>query len=104
MSPRPYLQYRGPFIEAFLVQARPASGMGCKMGWPLAVSPQVGQELVQYPRELRERAVRLVAEHRGQYETEYAPIRSAGPRALAGGRRTDTISGITPRLQPRQIR
>jgi hypothetical protein len=24
----------------------------------------------QYPRELRERAVRLAAEHRGQYETE----------------------------------
>jgi len=31
---------------------------------------------MQYPRELRERAVRLVAEHRDQYETEYAAIRS----------------------------
>jgi transposase-like protein len=30
----------------------------------------------QYPRELRERAVRLVAEHRGEYESEYAAIRS----------------------------
>jgi transposase len=30
----------------------------------------------QYPRDLRERAVRLVAEHRGEYETEYAAIRS----------------------------
>jgi transposase len=30
----------------------------------------------QYPRELRERAVRLVTEHRGEYETEYAAIRS----------------------------
>jgi transposase len=30
----------------------------------------------QHPRELRERAVRLVAEHRDQYETEYAAIRS----------------------------
>ncbi len=30
----------------------------------------------QYPRELRERAVLLVAEHREQYETEYAAIRS----------------------------
>lgn len=30
----------------------------------------------QYPRELKERAVRLVAEHRDQYETEYAAIRS----------------------------
>jgi len=30
----------------------------------------------QYPRELRERAVRMVIEHRGEYETEYAAIRS----------------------------
>ncbi len=30
----------------------------------------------QYPRELRERAVRLVIEHRSEYETEYAAIRS----------------------------
>ena len=30
----------------------------------------------QYPRELRERAVRLVVEHRGDYESEYAAIRS----------------------------
>ncbi len=30
----------------------------------------------QYPRELKDRAVRLVAEHRDQYETEYAAIRS----------------------------
>jgi transposase len=30
----------------------------------------------QYPRELRERAVRLVAEHRGDYESKYAAIRS----------------------------
>jgi len=28
----------------------------------------------QHPRELRERAVRLVAEHRGEHETEYAAI------------------------------
>lgn len=30
----------------------------------------------QYPRKLRERVVRLVAEHRGDYESEYAAIRS----------------------------
>jgi transposase len=30
----------------------------------------------QYPRELRERAVRLVIDHRGDYESEYAAIRS----------------------------
>jgi transposase len=30
----------------------------------------------QYPRELRERAVRLVIGHRGEYQTEYAAIRS----------------------------
>ena len=34
----------------------------------------------QYPRELRERAVRLVAEHRGDYQTEYAAIRSIAAR------------------------
>jgi transposase len=34
----------------------------------------------QYPRELRERTVRLVAEHRGEYETEYAAIRSVAAR------------------------
>ena len=30
----------------------------------------------QYPRELRERAVRLVIEHGGEYASEYAAIRS----------------------------
>jgi hypothetical protein len=30
----------------------------------------------QYPRKLRERVVLLVAEHRGDYESEYAAIRS----------------------------
>jgi len=30
----------------------------------------------QYPRELRERSVRMLIEHRGEYETEYAAIRS----------------------------
>jgi transposase len=30
----------------------------------------------QYLRELRERAVRLVIEHRGEYQSEYAAIRS----------------------------
>jgi len=48
----------------------------------------------QYPRELRERAVRMVAGHRSEYETEYAAIRSVAaklriatpesPRVLAG--------------------
>ena len=32
------------------------------------------------PKELRERAVRLVAEHRGDYESEYAAIRSIAAR------------------------
>jgi transposase-like protein len=36
--------------------------------------------LKQYPRELRERAVRLVIEHRGEYVTEYAAIRSIAAR------------------------
>ena len=34
----------------------------------------------QYPTELRERAVRLVIEHRGDYETEYAAIRSVAAK------------------------
>ena len=34
----------------------------------------------QYPRELRERAVRLVAEHCGEYETEYAAIRTVAAK------------------------
>jgi transposase len=34
----------------------------------------------QYPRELRERAVRLVIEHRGEYQTEYAAIRSVAAK------------------------
>lgn len=34
----------------------------------------------QYPRELRERAVRLVIEHRSEYQTEYAAIRSIAAR------------------------
>lgn len=39
---------------------------------------------MQYPRELRERAVRLVAEHRGEYETEYAAIRSIAAKLGIG--------------------
>lgn len=34
----------------------------------------------QYPRELRERAVRLVLEHRSEYETEYAAIRAVAAK------------------------
>jgi transposase len=34
----------------------------------------------QYPREPRERAIRMVTEHRGQYETEYAAIRSVAAK------------------------
>lgn len=34
----------------------------------------------QYRRKLRERAVRLVIEHRCEYETEYAAIRSIAVR------------------------
>lgn len=33
-----------------------------------------------YPRELRERAVRLVIEHRGEYVTEYAAIWSVAAK------------------------
>ena len=34
----------------------------------------------QYLRELRERALRLVAEYRSEYETEYAAIRSVAAK------------------------
>ena len=54
----------------------------------------------QYPRELRERAVRLVAEHRGEYETEYAAIRSVAsicmtPTAEASLRGTSMQPTVT---------
>jgi transposase len=38
----------------------------------------------QYPRELRERAVRLVLEHCGEYEREYAAIRSIAAKLGIG--------------------
>jgi len=38
----------------------------------------------QYPRDLRDRAVRLVAEQRGQYETEYEAIRSIAAKLGIG--------------------
>jgi transposase len=34
----------------------------------------------QYPKEVRERAIRLVAESRGEYATEYATIRSVAAK------------------------
>jgi transposase len=42
----------------------------------------------QYPAEVRLRAVRLVLEHRGEYETEYAAIRSIGAKCNVG---TETL-------------
>jgi transposase len=38
----------------------------------------------QYPKEVRDRAVRLVLEHRGDYDTEYGAIRSIGARCGVG--------------------
>jgi transposase len=38
----------------------------------------------QYPKELRDRAVRLVAEQRGQYESEYEAIRSIAAKLGIG--------------------
>jgi transposase len=38
----------------------------------------------QYPRDLRDRAVRLVVEQRGQYETEYEAIRSIAAKLGIG--------------------
>jgi transposase len=42
----------------------------------------------QYPSEVRQRAVRLVLEHRDEYDTEYAAIRSIGARCNVG---TETL-------------
>jgi transposase len=38
----------------------------------------------QYPTEVRQRAVRLVLEHRDEYDTEYAAIRSIGAKCNVG--------------------
>jgi transposase len=38
----------------------------------------------RYPREVRERAVRLAVEHRGEYESEAAAIRSVAARCGVG--------------------
>jgi transposase len=38
----------------------------------------------QYPDEVRKRAVRLVVEHRGEYETEYEAIRSVAAKLGIG--------------------
>lgn len=58
---------------------------------------------MQYPREVRERAVRLVLEHRGEYKTEAAAIRSiaakldVGPESLrVWVRRAEVDAGVKP--------
>ena len=42
----------------------------------------------QYPNEIRSRAVRLVIEHRGEYETEYEAIRSVAAKLGIGSAET----------------
>jgi transposase len=58
---------------------------------------------MRYPREVRERAVRLVLEHRGEYKTEAAAIRSiaakldVGPESLrVWVRRAEVDAGVKP--------
>jgi hypothetical protein len=53
----------------------------------------------QYPGELRERAVRLVAEHRSEYETEYAAIRSTAVVDPEHPRHRGPGSGIARRTR-----
>lgn len=58
----------------------------------------------RYPAELRERAVRMVAEHKGDYDSEYAAIRSiAGKLGIASAetlrlwvRRAEVDAGQRP--------
>ena len=57
----------------------------------------------QYPREVRERAVRLVLEHRGEYETEAAAIRSIAGKLDVGAeslrvwvRQAEVDAGMKP--------
>lgn len=38
----------------------------------------------QYPKEVRQRAVRLVLEHRGEYDTEYQAVRAIGAKCGVG--------------------
>lgn len=38
----------------------------------------------QYPKEVRQRAVRLVQEHRGEYDTEYQAIKAIGAKCNVG--------------------
>lgn len=42
----------------------------------------------EYPREVRQRAVRLVLEHRGEYDTEYQAIKAIGAKCNVG---TETL-------------
>jgi transposase len=57
----------------------------------------------RYPAEVRERAVRLVLEHRGEYETEWAAIRSIAGKFGVGQetlrkwvRRAEIDDGLRP--------
>jgi transposase len=50
----------------------------------------------QYPTEVRQRAVRLVLEHRDEYDTEYAAIRSIGARCNVG---TETLRKWVPQAE-----
>jgi len=58
---------------------------------------------MRYPGEVRERAVRLVLEHRDEYETEAAAIRSIAARLEVGPeslrrwvRRAEVDAGVKP--------
>jgi transposase len=60
----------------------------------------------RYPVEVRERAVRLVLEHRGEYETEWAAILSIAEKTGVGKetlrqwvRRAEIDDGLRPGVQ-----
>jgi transposase len=66
----------------------------------------------QYPKDLRDRAVRLVVEQRDQNQTEYEAIRSVAAKLGIGSaetlrqwvRRAQVEAGTRPGAMPRSLR
>jgi hypothetical protein len=57
----------------------------------------------QYPRDLRERAVRLVLEHRGDYATEWEAIVSIATKLGIGGKSERGVAPAVAFLEQREL-